>query len=149
MLPSVDTGEVKIEPLRDTRVTKVLRKLGMEHCCVTQWSFGQEGEEEHKLKYPRDIATNTDGQLIITDNGDETVKVFSSRRKFLFSFKPQTDNTNKKFTVVALATDLNSNIYVLVELEKPGTETCELEVQVHKKSGDLLNKFPVRREYWG
>jgi len=59
----------------------------MEHCCVKPWSFGQEGEEEHKLKEPRGIATNTDGQFIIAANGDKTVKVFSSSGKFLHSFK--------------------------------------------------------------
>jgi len=32
--PSVDTGEDKVDPLRDSRVTKVLRKVGTEHCCV-------------------------------------------------------------------------------------------------------------------
>ena len=68
--PSVDIGTDKIYPLCDSRVTEVLRKVGMEHCCVTPWSFGQEGEEEHKLKWPRGIATNIDGQFIIADDGD-------------------------------------------------------------------------------
>ena len=149
MLPSVDTGEVKIDPLRDPRVTKVLRKVGMEHCCVT-WSFGQEGEEEHKLKYPCGIATNTDGQFIIADYADETVKVFSSSGKFLHSFKPQTDDADTKLDILDVATNLNnSNIYVLVRLRKPGAVRCELEMHVYQNSGDRLNKFPVRRGVWG
>ena len=153
MLPSVDTGEVKIDPLRDPRVTEVLRKVGMEHCCVT-WSFGQEGEEEHKLKYPCGIATNTDGQFIIAEYGDKTVKVFSSSGKFLHSFKPQTDDADTKLDILAVldvATNLNnSNIYVLVRLKKPGAVRCELEMHVYmyQNSGDRLNKFPVRG-VWG
>jgi len=148
--PSVDIGTAKISPLRDSRVTKVLRKVGMEHCCVTPWSFGQEGEEEHKLKYPRGIATNTDGQFIIGD-GDKTVKVFSSSGKFLHSFKPQTDDPDTKLVILDVTTNLNnSNIYVLVRLEKPGAEGWELEMHVYQNSGDRLNKFPVRGDWgWG
>jgi len=146
--PCVDTEVKKVDPLRDASVAKVLQKQGMEHCCVP-WSFGQEGEEEHKLKYPRGIATNTDGQFIIADDGDKTVKVFSSSGKFLHSFKPQTDDADTMLHVLDVATNLNnSNIYVLVELEKPGAEGCELEMHVHQNSGDPLNKFPVRRGVW-
>jgi len=144
--PSVDTGEDKIDPLRDSRVKKVLQKVDIEHCCVTPWSFGQEGEEEHKLIRPRGIATNTDGQFIIADNGDETVKVFSSSGKFLHSFKPQTDDADTLLNILDVATNRNtSNIYVLVDLKKPGTERWELEMHVYQNSGDRLNKFPVRR----
>ena len=147
--PSVDIGEDKIDPLRDGRVTKVLRKVDMEHCCVP-WSFGQEGEEEHKLKNPCGIATNTDGQFIIADDGDKTVKVFSSSGKFLHSFKPQTDDPDTKLVILDVATYLNSsNIYVLVVLRKPGAGGWELEMHVYQNSGDRLNKFPVRRGVWG
>ena len=130
--PSVDIGTDKIYPLRDSRVTEVLRKVGMEHCCVTPWSFGQEGEEEHKLKWAHGIATNTDGQFIIADVGDKTVKVFSSSGKFLHSFEPQTDDADTKLDILDVATNLNSsNIYVLVELRKPGTVGCEWEMHVY------------------
>ena len=145
--PCVDTEVKKVDPLRDASVAKVLQKQGMEHCCVP-WSFGQEGEEEHKLKNPRGIATNTDGQFIIADDGDKTVRVFSSSGKFLHSFKPQTDDAGTKLDIRDVATNLNnSNIYVLVRLEKPGTVLeWELEMHVYQNSGDRLNKFPVR---WG
>ena len=56
--PCVDTGKEKVDPLFERRVSKVLQKQGMEHCCAL-WSFGQEGEEEHKLKNPAGIATNS------------------------------------------------------------------------------------------
>ena len=49
--PLVDTGEDTIDPLRDERVAEVLRKVGMEHCCVTPWSFGLEGEAEVSWGY--------------------------------------------------------------------------------------------------
>ena len=56
--PTVDTGGDKINPLCDARVTKVLVQQGMENCCVTPWSFGQEGEKKHKLKEAKGIVTN-------------------------------------------------------------------------------------------
>jgi len=147
--PSVDIGEDKIDPLRDGRVTKVLRKVDMEHCCVP-WPFGQEGEEEHKLKNPWGIATNTDGQFIIADNGDKTVKVFSSSGKFLHSFKPQTDEADTELDILDVATNLNSsNIYVLVRLPKPGAKRLDQGVHVYQNSGDRLNKFHVRKGVWG
>ena len=33
--PTVDTGEEKVDPLRDGMVTEALCKQGMEHCCVS------------------------------------------------------------------------------------------------------------------
>ena len=95
--PCVDTGEDKVDPLRDGRVTKVLRKVGMEHCCVTPWSFGQEGEEQHKLKDPTGITTNTHGQFIIADDEDKTLKVFDNNGYFLLTVLiPKFDGTDTK-----------------------------------------------------
>ena len=59
--PAVNIGEDKVDPLRNGRGAEVLRKQAMEHCSVTPWSFGQEGEEERKLKTPQGIASNSSG----------------------------------------------------------------------------------------
>ena len=145
--PSVDTEEEIIYLLHDERVEKVLRKVGMEHCCVTPWSFGQEGEEEHKLKYPRGIATNTEGQFIIAEGSDESVKVFESSGKFVLQCHPESNDTKTLLiSFFDVATDVNSKIYVLVELGKSGAER---EVQVFSHTADLLHKFPVRGRRWG
>ena len=141
--PSVDTGEDIIDPLRDGRVAKVLRKVGMEHCCLA-WSFGEEGEKEHKLKYPRGIATNADGQFIIAEYLDKSVKVFDSSGKFVFQFHLERKDTETNFAVFDVATDVNSNIYVLVRPERDCN--CLREVQVFSHTADLLHKFPV---HWG
>ena len=144
--PCVDTGEEKVHPLCDGRVSKVLQKQGMEHCCVTPWSFGQEGEEEHKLKNPVGIATNTDGQFITADFSDQSVKVFDSSGKFVFQIHFERKDTETNLYVRDVATDMNSNIYVLVRLGKAGAER---EVQVFSHTADLLHKFPVRGGRWG
>ena len=147
-LPYVETGKEKVDPLRDERVVKALKKQGNEHCCLL-WSFGWKGEEEHKLKDPRGIATNTKGQFLVADNGDRTVKVFDSNGKFYFRFNPQTDDTDTKLDILDVATaGEDERIYLLVRLEKPGAEEWEIEVQVFNKTGDLQHKFPVRRWGW-
>ena len=94
----------------------------MEQCCVTPWSFGQEGEEEHKLKRPYGIATNTKGQFLVADNGDKTVKVFDSKGKFYFSFDAQTDDADTKLMFIYdIATgDVDDKICLPVELNKDG-----------------------------
>ena len=145
-LPDVETGKEKVDPLRNERVVKILTKQGKEHCCVTPWSFGQEGEEEHKLKDARGIATNHRGQFLIADYGDKTVKVFDSNGKFDLRFNPQTDDADTKLDILDVATaDEDEKIYLLVGLKKPGAEEWEREVQVFNKTGDLQHKFPVRR----
>ena len=147
--PCVNTGEEPVNPLRNQRVAEVLNKQGMVHCSCVPWSFGQEGEEEHKLKNPRGIATNHRGQFLIADNGDKTVKVFDSNGKFDFRFNPQTDDADTELYILDVATaDEDDRIYLLVRLEKPGAEEWEKEVQVFNKTGDLQHKFPVRRGVW-
>ena len=148
-LPDVETGKEKVDPLRNERVVKILAKQGKEHCCVTPWSFGHEGDEEQKLKCPLGIATNHRGQFLIADNGDKTVKVFDSNGKFDFRFNPQTDDADTKLDILDVATaGEDDRIYLLVRLEKPGAEKWEKEVQVFNKTGHLQHKFPVRRGDW-
>ena len=146
-LPDVETEKEKVDPLRNERVVKILTKQGKEHCCVTPWSFGQEGEEEHKLKNPWGIATNHRGQFVIADYGDKTVKMFDSDGKFDCRFNPQTDDADTKLNILDVATaGEDDRIYLLVKLLKPGANKWENEVQVFNKTADLQHKFPVRRE---
>ena len=148
--PSVDTGEDKVDPLLDRRISKVLNKVNMEHCCVTPWSFGQEGDEEHKLKNPTGIATNHRGQFLIADYWDDTVRVFDSKGKFDSSFNPQTNDAHTKLYIWDVATaGEDDKIFLLVGLKKPGAEEWEWEVQVFNKIADLQQKFPVRSGDWG
>ena len=148
-LPDVETGKKKVDPLHNERVVKLLTKQGKEHCCVTPWSFGQDGDEEHKLKDPRGIATNHRGQFLIADDGDKTVKVFDSNGKFDFRFNPQTDDADTELDILDVATaGEDDKIYLLVGLKKPGAEKWEREVQVFNKTADLQHKFPVRSGDW-
>ena len=117
-LPSVDAGEERVDLLRDGRVGEALRKQGTEHLSVS-WIHGQDGEEQHRINQPRDIATNPSGQYIIADD-DLTIKVFDKSGKFLQRFRLPAliDDHGTELLIeswsVRLATDINNNIYVLV-----------------------------------
>ena len=142
--PAVDIGEDKVDPLRDERVTKVLRKLGMEHCCVPPWSFGQEGEGERKLKNPLGIAAKSSGQFIVGDHGDSNVKVFDSSGTFMKLFSLPNDDVDTKLYVLDVATDMNNNIYVLVTLKKPNAGIEKRAVYEFYNTADLHHKFLVK-----
>ena len=145
-ISSVDIGEDKVDPLRDRRVAEVLRKQDIEHCYVS-WSFGQEGEGEHKLKIPHGIATDSSGQFIVGDNGDNDVKMFDPSGQFIKHFSIPNDDVERKLYIHDVATDNKDNIYVLVKYEKK-TGSEEFVVYEFSNTADLHHKFPVRGEDW-
>jgi len=141
--PCVTSGENIVDPLRDRRVAEILRQQGMEHCCVDPWSFGQEVEEEHKLKDPRGIATNSSGQFIVGDI--YVLKMFGSSGQFIKDISIPNDDVETKLYIIDLATDNKDYIYVLVGYEKePGSEG--FVVYEFSNTADLYHKFAVRRE---
>ena len=142
--PMIDTGKEKVDPLRDRRVRKILCKQGMENCSVL-WILGHDGEKKHRLNNPLGIATNSSGQYIVADN-ISTIKVYDSSGKFLqcFSLPPLIDDSRKELSIefrVQLTTDMNDNIYVLVQ-EISG----EYPFWIFKfnKTADHHHKFRVR-----
>ena len=145
LLPMIDTGKEKVDPLRDRRVTKILRKQGMENCSVP-WILGHDGEEEHRLDNPRAIATNSSGQYIVTDN-NFTIKVYDSSGKFVQCFRlpPLIDDSGKELTIkcwsVQLTTDMNDNLYVLVE---GISDEDQCWIFKFNKTADHHHKFRVR-----
>ena len=132
--PIIDIEDEKIDPRSDHRIAEVLKKLDIEHENFIGWSFGEDDEDDHKLKHPNAIAINADGEFIIADNF-ETVKVFDNSGKFIYKFYPQTDKAWAKLRDVA--TDENNNTYVLV-LYKGFIP----EVQVFNRA-ELRMKFSV------
>ena len=140
---SVDIGENKVIPLCEVRVKDVLLKHGKEYCCVPLRLLGQKGKEEHKLKNPMGIATNSSGQFIVTDL--HYVKVFDNRGNFVKQSSLSTDEVN---TIHAreVATDMSDNIFVLTKLVKPGTELSYWVYYKLTKTADLHHKFRLRGE---
>ena len=114
--PCIETGQEKVDPLRDSRVANMLCKQEISNCSLA-WSFGQEGAQElQNLKSAVSIATNTLGQFLVADStGNECVKIFDATGKFVKSFSPTEDKRivhNRK--IIAVGTDNDDNIYVLM-----------------------------------
>ena len=154
--PFVDTGdreleERRIDPLRDSRVVEALRKLDMEQFCVIPWSFGQEGEVEHKLKGSCRIATNTSGQFIIVDVTARDIKVFKTGGKFLFSSGlPMNviieDTGGANLTFQDTATDQDDNLYLLVySWSKKGNRSI---IYVFDKDMILKQRYNLNKGYY-
>ncbi|PFX11314.1 RING finger protein nhl-1, partial [Stylophora pistillata] len=134
----------------------------MEHCCVKPWLFGQKGEEEHKLKWPRGIATNSGGEVIVGQHEDGCVKVFDSSGKFVKHFSLPNENT--ELYIYDVATDTNDNIFVLTDINDVATVTNDnifvltghMEPRAMRswwiykltKTGDPYHRFRLRREGW-
>ena len=136
--PMIDTGKEKVDLLRDRRVTKILCKQGMENCSVP-WIL------DHDC--PLDIATNSSGQYIVAAGNDWTIKVYDSSGKFVqhVRFPPLIDDSGEDLSiltrVVRLATDMNDNIYVLVEEMRQEFPYCIFKFN---KTADHHHKFRVR-----
>ena len=135
----IDNGNVNVNPLMDERVANTLRKRGMTYFSA-HWSFGQEGEEKQRLKQPGGIATNTQGDFIVTDYEDRNVKAFDSIGRFLYSFYPETKMNGKNVFIHDVATDKKDNMYVLLTLKIPGAD--EEESFVYSKTSDQF--LPLR-----
>ena len=142
--PTVDTGDNKISPLYDARVTKVLVQKRMEHCCVTPWSFGQEGEKEHELKSPVGIATNSSGEFIVGDRGNRCV-VFDRNGTFVKHFSLPIDDFITTSYIEDVATDMNDNIFVMTVVREREYGWFRWVYKL-TKTAELHHKFRLRKD---
>ena len=128
--PCVEIANERVDPLRDSRMANMLRKLEMGDFCLA-WSFGQ------RFASATSIATNTLGQFLVVDESGNCVKTFDASGKFLKSFNPST----KYGQLVAVATDQDDNIYVL-ENKRSGN-SAKAFLQVLNNLAQLLDDFEV------
>ena len=111
--PCVEIANERVDPLRDSRIANMLRKLEMGDFCLP-WSFGQKDELEHqRLASATSIATNTLGQFLVVDLSENCAKMFDASGKFLKTFCPFTHTESTFSTIQAVATDQDDNIYLL------------------------------------
>jgi len=118
--PCIKLGEEQLDPLRDVRVVKMMRKLHKQQFCAL-WSFGQ--EQGHNLKSPQSIAANKRGQFVLADMNGE-LKVYDSKGEYLshcLLFRND-DNCNAAVVRVrSVATDQNDRMYILVDTRPANT----------------------------
>lgn len=103
--PCIENVNERVDPLRDSRVGKVLSKLEIDDCSVT-WSVATEVIS---------VATNSCRQFIVVDQ-DDRCAVVDATGKFLYSFGlPAEENLIAQGMIRAVATDNDDNIYLCVE----------------------------------
>ena len=142
----IDIGNRTIDPLREVRLAETLHEVNMEHCFL-MWSFGQEGEKEHRPRGPKGIATNKRDDFIVADIFNRNVKVFNTSGKFLYSLHLPTGLLDPVtvFQPIIVATDGKDNVYVLAMEISSRTEW--IGVYVFDQHANLHRKFPLREGY--
>ena len=142
--PCVEIENERVDPLRDSRMANMLRKLEMGDFCLA-WSFGQKDELEHRrLASATSIATNTLGQFLVVDERGSCVNLFDASGKFVKSFNPSTKSGQpvaEYGRLVAVATDQDDNIYVLEN--KMSATSAKAFLQVLNNSAQFLDEFEV------
>ena len=142
--PCVEIANERVDPLRDSRMANMLRKLDMGDFSLA-WSFGQKDELEHqRLASATSIATNTLGQFLVVDERGSCVNLFDASGKFLESFNPSAKSGRpvaKYGQLVAVATDQDDNIYVLEN--KRSATSAKAFLQVLNNLAQFLDDFEV------
>lgn len=140
--PCVVVAERQIDPLHNERMIS-------EHCCLS-WSFGQEGDDAHKLKFAWSITSNTRGDFIVPDRVDRNIKFFDSNSKFLFCRDPFEHESRFEYEeeVWDVASDQQDNIYVLT-LQREDCIATSSKVHVFDKDGHLIEKLDLREGFRG
>lgn len=105
--PCVVVAERQIDPLHHEAMIP-------KHYCSSR-SFGQEGNDKHRLNFAWSIASNTRGDFIVPDGVDRNIKFFDSNGKFLFCLNPFVEESRSEYEdeIWNVATDQHDNIYVL------------------------------------
>ena len=130
--PCINIGKKEVNPLI---------QQGASHFCssVRPWSFGQKGEEEHKIKHPQSITTNTQGQYIVAEY--DCIKVFDCGGNFVYCLTISDELLRLVGGTILLkdvATDHQDNVYVLAN------STLCSRIHVFDKHGNKCRHFDLR-----
>jgi len=162
--PCVDIGEEKVDPLRDTRVTKSLQEQDMEHCLLQPCALVQ-AEQEAGAHFC--ITTNTQGQFIVGDSKlvladtikiEHYLKVFDRTGKHLYSYLLPLSVNEKRFekcTIEDIATDGDCNVFLLVEWSQSKYFWGDSKIQYYSTvyifdgQANLQHEFDLKEGYLG
>ena len=50
---------------------------------MTHWAFGSEGSGEGQLNSPHGVAVDSRGNILVADNGNHRVQMFTPKGKFI------------------------------------------------------------------
>ena len=136
LLPCIEIGNEKVDPLRDSRVAQI------GDCSVT-WSFGLQEEDACNPT----IATNSLGQFLVIDSFDRC-KVFDDKGTFLYTFglPDEAEDSCSEASISAVATDRDDNIYAVVNGYEDRTKPVSYMYMFNKQT-HFSHKFLVSREF--
>ena len=138
--PCVETGEEKVDPLRDVRVAEILRKQDMMHRFVPTLIGLASSEREQRIILPRSIASTKKGHFIVAESGDNDIKVFDRSGKYLSTL--EYPDEQGLCNILDVAADQGANVYVLASRKNYGSEVC-----VFSKAGDFDHRFVLKNGF--
>ena len=140
--PCVIVAEKQIDPLHHVEMMS-------KHYCSSR-SFGQEGNDKHRLNFAWSIASNTRGEFIVPDGVDRNIKFFDSNGKFQFCLDPFVDESRSEYEdeVWNVATDQHDNIYVLT-LQRDDGVAISSKVYMFDKDWCRIQKLDLREGFRG
>lgn len=146
LLPCIDLGNERVDPLRDVRVAQMLLEENMSDLSLIR-SFGEKSREE-KLGSIYGIATNTSKQFLVARHVKDgfLVEVFHSNGDFLAPIGPLWPKKEYEeiSRVGAVAADRHDKIYLLkVSIGHPHVT----EISVFNKTNSSERKVFVELEF--
>ena len=102
-------------------------------------SFGLRGSAVEMLSHPWGVAVNERNEIVVTDNGNHIIQVFSSDRTFLRSFGRKGDKQGEFNFPRGIAFDIKNEMILVVD----GSNRC---VQLFSEQGEYVNQFGGKRK---
>lgn len=140
--PCVVVAERQLDPLHHEEMIS-------NHYCLSR-SFGQEGNDKHRLNFAWSIASNTRGDFIVLDGVDRNIKFFDTSGKFLLCLDPFVDESRSEYEdeVWNVATDQHDNIYVLT-LQRDDGVAISSKVYMFDKDCHRIQRLDLREGFRG
>ncbi|NLA80940.1 MAG: hypothetical protein GX853_09425 [Chloroflexi bacterium] len=98
-------------------------------------SWGYNTTDPGRLDWTRSVTTSRDGNILVSDAGDNRIQVFSSEGLYLQSFGERSPDNNTPMDVTALAISNLDDIYV-----------ADNSSRIHVYSKDFVHKFSFGSE---
>lgn len=75
-------------------------------------SFGSEGSDEGQFKFPRGVAVDEQGYIVVADSGNNRIQIFSPEGNFLKSFGGWGSGDGEFKGLEGVAVTSNGNIVI-------------------------------------
>ena len=114
--------------------SNTIEKYSLEGKFINYFGNKQNNKEENEFKNPYGIKINSKNDYIISDYGNDCIKIFDLNENFLFQFGSK-GNNNGQFGDWTLGIEIDQfdRIYV--------TDYYNNRIQIFESDGNFINKF--------